>query len=61
MGCVEVALSDQLLAPVGSTLIRWLLSVGRVADAALCLGRPFAVEGRVVAGAKRAGPSVYQR
>ena len=51
--CVEMALSDQLLVPVGSTLIRWLLSVGRVADAALCLGRPFVVEGLVVPGARR--------
>jgi len=33
-----------------STLIRHLVAEGRVADAALCLGRPFTLYGRVVRG-----------
>lgn len=40
-------------APVSSTRIRELLSRGNAVDAARLLGRPFAVEGRVVAGAGR--------
>jgi len=35
---------------VSSTLIRGLVAEGRVADAALCLGRAFALYGRVVRG-----------
>ena len=35
---------------VSSTLIRGLVSAGRVADAALCLGRDYALYGRVVTG-----------
>ena len=50
---VEIALSDQLLAPVSSTLARWLLTQGRVADATRCLGQPYALGGDVVAGQKR--------
>ena len=36
---------------VSSSLIRGLISAGRVEDAARCLGRPFTLYGRVVAGA----------
>lgn len=50
---VQVALKDQMLVPVSSSLIRWLLTVGRVADAEACLGGTFTITGRVVAGNKR--------
>jgi riboflavin kinase/FMN adenylyltransferase len=50
---VEVALLDLTVAPVSSSLIRWLLSHGRVRDAAICLGRPFTLEGPVVKGYQR--------
>lgn len=50
---VQVSLSDQFLAPVSSSLIRWLLARGRVADAARCLGQPFSISGKVIAGEKR--------
>jgi riboflavin kinase / FMN adenylyltransferase len=49
----EVALSDLTLAGVSSSLIRWLLEHGRVADAAKCLGRPYGLRGTVVEGQKR--------
>lgn len=49
----ETALLDgQVVAP-RSTTVRWLLELGRVADAAALLGRPHAVEGRVVQGDQR--------
>lgn len=50
---VKVTLSDRAVAPLNSSLIRWLLAYGRVHDAALCLGRTYAIEGRVVHGEKR--------
>ncbi len=50
---VEVALCDQLLAPVSSSLIRWLLRRGRVADAARALGRAYELSGKVVEGERR--------
>ncbi len=50
---IDVALSDHQLAPVRSSLIRWLLGHGRVADAAICLGRPFALTGIVEQGEQR--------
>ena len=50
---VELSLTDQLMSPVSSSLTRWLLAQGRVADAARCLGRPFSLCGVVVAGQKR--------
>lgn len=49
----EVAMSDHLLAPVSSSLVRWLLSHGRVVDAAIALGRPFSLGGIVVQGDQR--------
>ncbi len=48
-----VALRDKTLAPVSSSLVRWLLQRGRVADAQLCLGRPFTMQGTVVVGERR--------
>jgi riboflavin kinase/FMN adenylyltransferase len=50
---VQTVLTDMLLVPVSSSVIRWLLSYGRVRDAAICLGRPYELEGIVVEGAKR--------
>lgn len=50
---VEVALSDLLVAPVSSSLVRWLVSRGRVVDAAICLGRPHALAATVVRGEQR--------
>lgn len=49
----EVAMSDHLLAPVSSSLIRWLLSHGRVVDASIALGRAFALRGKIVKGDQR--------
>jgi riboflavin kinase/FMN adenylyltransferase len=45
-----VAIAGQLCS---STAIRTLVAAGRAADAAPLLGRPFALEGRVVRGAAR--------
>ncbi|HYE01814.1 MAG TPA: bifunctional riboflavin kinase/FMN adenylyltransferase [Phycisphaerales bacterium] len=50
---VEVALSDHTVVRASSTLARWLISMGRVTDAQRLLGRPYAVEGVVVRGARR--------
>lgn len=49
----EVVLSDMTVVKVSSSLIRWLVEQGRVLDVATCLGRPYALRGQVVAGAKR--------
>ncbi|MBL9140224.1 MAG: bifunctional riboflavin kinase/FMN adenylyltransferase [Phycisphaerae bacterium] len=49
----ETALSDgQVVAP-RSSIVRWLLQLGRVHDAAHLLGRPHAVRGPVVQGDQR--------
>jgi riboflavin kinase/FMN adenylyltransferase len=42
-------------AVVSSSLIRAMLKLGKVAEAALLLGRPYAVAGQVVAGKGRGG------
>lgn len=47
------ALSDLTLVDVSSSLIRWLIAQGRVRDAAITLGRPYAIRGRVEHGAAR--------
>lgn len=49
----QLALLDLSLAEVSSTLVRWLLSHGRVRDAAICLGRPYTLAGEVVKGFQR--------
>jgi riboflavin kinase/FMN adenylyltransferase len=49
----QVALSDLTLVGVSSSLIRWLVEQGRVADTGKCLGRPYALRGEVVHGAQR--------
>lgn len=50
---VEIDLDDQTVARASSTLIRWLLSAGRVRDARRALGRLYELEGVVVEGDKR--------
>jgi riboflavin kinase/FMN adenylyltransferase len=50
---VSVVLLDLRIAPVSSSLIRWLIAHGRVRDAAICLGRPYELVGRVVKGYQR--------
>jgi len=50
---VEMPLSDLQLAPVSSSLVRWLVGRGRVADAAACLGQPFSLTAEVVRGEQR--------
>jgi riboflavin kinase / FMN adenylyltransferase len=42
-----------MVVPASSSLIRWLLANGRVRDAAICLGKPYTLEGTVVKGYQR--------
>ena len=56
--CPAVTLHDTVdgdshAATVSSSLIRRLLSEGRVAEAATCLGRPYALQGTVVHGQQK--------
>lgn len=55
---VQAALSDHTMAEVSSSLVRWLVSHGRVRDAALMLGRPYELCGEVVAGDRRGGDTL---
>lgn len=50
---VEAPLLDCRVTPVSSTVIRWLVAYGRMRDAAICLGRPYALVGEVVQGYQR--------
>ncbi len=53
VSCVEPVtgvLMDQLVAPISSSMVRWLLSHGRVGDAAALLGRAYVLEGVVTRG-----------
>ena len=50
---VDVGLTDQLVVRASSTITRWLLERGRVGDAAIVLGRPHRLAGRVVRGDRR--------
>jgi riboflavin kinase/FMN adenylyltransferase len=50
---VEVALLDLKVVPVSSSLIRWLIVCGRVRDAAICLGKPYTLQGIVIKGFQR--------
>ncbi len=47
---LSLPLLDCRLTPVSSSIIRWLLNEGRARDAAICLGRPYLIEGQVVKG-----------
>ncbi|MDB5302650.1 MAG: ribF [Phycisphaerales bacterium] len=53
VGEVEVPLLDLRIVPIRSTVVRWLVAHGRVRDAAICLGRPFALQGEVIRGHQR--------
>lgn len=46
-------LLDLQIAPVSSSLIRWLLAHGRARDASICLGRPYTLRSPVVKGFQR--------
>jgi riboflavin kinase/FMN adenylyltransferase len=50
---VHVALLDLQITPVSSSVIRFLLAYGRVRDAAICLGRSYALIGVVGKGFSR--------
>ncbi|MGB0766561.1 MAG: riboflavin biosynthesis protein RibF [Phycisphaeraceae bacterium] len=50
---VETPLSDQTVAPISSSLVRWLVGRGRVEDAEACLGRTFELVGTIVKGEQR--------
>jgi len=50
---VEVALNDLTLVDASSTIVRWLLSTGRIADARCVLGRPYEMIGVVEPGDQR--------
>jgi riboflavin kinase/FMN adenylyltransferase len=50
---VEITLKDGGTAPASSSLLRWLISLGRVEDAATVLGRPLAFSGKVIRGDQR--------
>jgi riboflavin kinase/FMN adenylyltransferase len=50
---VSVPLLDLQIVEVSSSLIRWLLANGRARDAAICLGRPYVLEGSVIKGHQR--------
>jgi riboflavin kinase/FMN adenylyltransferase len=50
---VRVPLLDLQVVAVSSSLIRWLLMQGRARDAAICLGHPYILQGRVVKGFQR--------
>jgi riboflavin kinase/FMN adenylyltransferase len=50
---VSVPLLDLSVVEVSSSLIRWLTAHGRVRDAAICLGRAYALRGEVVKGHQR--------
>ncbi|HTV47742.1 MAG TPA: riboflavin biosynthesis protein RibF [Phycisphaerae bacterium] len=49
----QATLTDMTQVDVSTTLIRWLISHGRMADAARMLGRPYTLRGNVIHGAKR--------
>jgi riboflavin kinase/FMN adenylyltransferase len=50
---VQVPLLDLQITPVTSSAIRFLLAYGRARDAAICLGRPYALRGAVKKGFSR--------
>lgn len=50
VGKVDVTLGDLTLATVSSSLVRWLIGRGRMADTTRCLARPFELAGAVARG-----------
>ncbi|MCE9590744.1 MAG: riboflavin biosynthesis protein RibF [Planctomycetes bacterium] len=53
VGRVLMPLHDQLLTPVSSSIVRWLVEQGRVADVTRCMRQPFAIDAPVIPGEKR--------
>lgn len=53
LSAVEAVLTDHTIARCSSSLVRRLVSAGRVGDAAAVLGRPYALLGEVVRGDRR--------
>jgi riboflavin kinase/FMN adenylyltransferase len=53
VGPVRLQVDAETTVDISSSLIRRLLSEGQVHRAALCLGRPYELVGRIVAGARR--------
>ncbi len=50
---VHVAIENQSVVTASSSITRWLIEHGRVADAATVLGKPYEIEGRVIPGDRR--------
>jgi riboflavin kinase/FMN adenylyltransferase len=50
---VDVELADQTLVRASSSMVRWLIAQGRVADAARVLGRPYSLAGVTERGDQR--------
>lgn len=50
---VDVVLADQTLVRASSSMVRWLLQLGRVRDAARMLGRPYELVSVTVPGDRR--------
>lgn len=50
---LQMPLLDMSVVPVSSSLVRWLLGYGRARDAAICLGRPYELQGQVIRGHER--------
>lgn len=47
---VEIDLTDQTIVRASSTMVRWLVTHGRIGDAARLLGRPYELLGTVIRG-----------
>lgn len=50
---LQVTLPGLHVVPVSSSLVRWLITKGRMQDVIACLGRPYTLQGTVVAGDRR--------
>ena len=50
---LSVVLRDKQVVEVSSSLVRWLVSYGRMRDTEICLGRPYTLEGKVIKGNQR--------
>lgn len=50
---VLAGVAEHFAAPASSTLVRWLVQHGRMAEAAQVLGRPYEMTGEVVRGDRR--------
>jgi len=50
---VSRPMADQQIAPISSSLVRFLVDAGRMRDATVCLGRRYRLEGPVVKGHQR--------